>query len=386
MTRITNINLIQKDSIIPAVIDFENGKIVAVHTQMPTTPADEIIDGEGCYACPGFVDIHVHGGGNVDFMGATPEQVNAGIAAHAKCGTTTILPTTVTANLEMTETMIKNVRIAAQKSPVTIPGVHLEGPFLSPAQAGAQDPEALINPSEDALERLEKAWPGGIKIMGVAPELPGGVEFGNVLKAHGIRATIAHSDADYDTCVEALKNGYTDITHIYSGCSMVHRINGYRHGGVVEAGLVEDFTVQIIADGCHLPPELLKLIFKCKGAENISLITDALFPAGADLPDGSVLKQANGMETILEDGVMKMPHRQAFAGSIATMDRLVRNMVNLAGVSLCDAVTMATATPAKVAGLDDRKGHIAPGFDADIVLLDSDLQVQKVFARGQEIK
>ena len=386
MIRITNIQIIENGQIFPGAIDFADGKIVAVHKEIPAAPADETIDGRGAYACPGFVDIHVHGGGNVDFMGATPAEINAGIAAHAKCGTTTILPTTVTANLEMTEKMIENVRIAAKTCPVTIPGVHLEGPFLSPAQAGAQDPEALISPSEDVLERLEKAWRGGIKIMGVAPELPGGVEFGKVLKAHGIRATIAHSDADYGVCVDALNSGYSDITHIYSGCSMVHRVNGYRIGGVVEAGLVEDFTVQIIADGCHLPAELLKLIFKCKGADKISLITDALFPAGADLPNGSVLKQANGMETILEDGVMKMPHRQAFAGSIATMDRLVRNMVNLAGVSLSDAVTMATATPAKVAGIDDRKGYLKPGFDADIVLLDSDLQVQKVFARGQEIK
>lgn len=387
MTRIENINLIQKTGIVPnAAIDFEGGKIVAVHTGVPTAPADETIDGKGQYACPGFVDIHVHGGGNVDFMGATAEEVNAGIAAHAKRGTTTILPTTVTANLEMTERMIQNVRAAAKDCPVTIPGVHLEGPFLSPAQAGAQDPEALIAPSEEVLNRLEKAWPGGIKIMGVAPELPGGVEFGKVLQSHGIRATIAHSDADYPTCVKALANGYTDITHIYSGCSMVHRVNGYRIGGVVEAGLVEDFTVQIIADGKHLPAELLKLIFKCKGAENISLITDALFPAGADLPDGSVLKQANGMETILEDGVMKLPHRQAFAGSIATMDRLVRNMVNLAGVSLSDAVTMATATPARVAEIDDRKGYIKPGFDADIVLLDENLQVAAVYAMGKKIQ
>ena len=275
---------------------------------------------------------------------------------------------------------------ASESCKITIPGVHLEGPFLSPAQAGAQDPDALINPSEEVLARLEAAWPGGIKIMGVAPELAGGVAFGNVLANHGIRATIAHSDADYSVCVDALQNGYTDITHIYSGCSMVHRVNGYRFGGVVEAGLVEDgFTVQIIADGKHLPTELLKLIYKCKGADRISLITDALFPAGADLPDGSVLKQANGMETILEDGVMKMPHRQAFAGSIATMDRLVRNMVNLAGVSLPDAVTMATATPAKVAGLDDRKGYLKPGYDADIVLLDEALQVQQVFAMGESL-
>ncbi len=385
MTRIENVNIIEKSGIFPGAIDFADGKIVAVHKEVPATPADETIDGKNCYACPGFVDIHVHGGGNVDFMGASPAEVNTAVAAHAACGTTTILPTTVTANLEMTERMIQNVRTASEDCPVTIPGVHLEGPFLSPAQAGAQDPEALINPSEEVLTRLEKAWPGGIKIMGVAPELPGGVEFGKILEKHGIRATIAHSDADYDTCVEALKAGYTDITHIYSGCSMVHRVNGYRHGGVVEAGLVEDFTAQIIADGCHLPPELLKLIFKCKGADNISLITDALFPAGADLPDGSVLRQANGMETILEDGVMKMPHRQAFAGSIATMDRLVRNMVSLAGVSLPDAVTMATATPARVAGLAT-KGHLKPGFDADIVLLDKDLQVKSVYAKGNQIK
>ena len=383
LTRITNINIIENGRIFPGAIDMEDGKIVAVHETTPATAADTVIDGKGFYACPGFVDIHVHGGGNIDFMGADPDQVKTAVAAHAKCGTTTILPTTVTANLEMTETMIKNVRTAAESCNITIAGVHLEGPFLSPAQAGAQDPEALTNPSAEVLDRLEQAWPGGIRIMGVAPELPGGVAFGNVLQSRGIRATIAHSDADYSVCVDALNNGYSDITHIYSGCSMVHRVNGYRFGGVVEAGLVEDgFTVQIIADGKHLPAELLKLIFKCKGAERISLITDALFPAGADLPDGSVLTQANGMQTILEDGVMKMPHRQAFAGSIATMDRLVRNMVNLAGVSIPDAVTMATATPARIAGLDHRKGSLKPGYDADIVLLCKDLQVQQVFAMG----
>ena len=387
MLRIENITIVTPQGQFPGAIDILGDKIAAVHTGVPTTAADNIIDGKGAYACAGFVDIHVHGGGNIDFMGASPEEVKTACAAHAKCGTTTILPTTVTANLEMTETMIQNVRIAAENCPVTIPGVHLEGPFLSPAQAGAQDPENLLAPSEEVLTRLENAWPGGIKIMGVAPELPGGVEFGKVLSSHGIRATIAHSDADYNTCVEALASGYTDIAHIYSGCSMVHRINGYRHGGVVEAGLVEDgFTVQIIADGCHLPPELLKLIFKCKGADKISLITDALFPAGADLPEGSVLRQANGMETILEDGVMKMPHRQAFAGSIATMDRLVRNMVTLAGASLSDAVAMATATPARVAGLDDHKGHLKPGFDADIVLLDENLQVTAVYAMGKKIQ
>ena len=389
ITRIYNVTLVTPQELIPGgAIDMENGKILAVHN---AAPADNtgitLLDGKGAYAMPGFVDIHVHGGANVDFMGADPEQVRAACAAHAKHGTTTILPTTVTAKLDMTENMIRSVRQAQEiTTECTIAGVHLEGPFLSPKQAGAQDPEALIAPSEEVLDRLEQAWPGGIRIMGVAPELSGGVEFGKVLAKHGIRATIAHSDANYATCVDALANGYTDITHIYSGCSMVHRINGYRSGGVVEAGLLEDgFTVQVIADGKHLPAELLKLIVKCKGADKISVITDALFPAAADLPEGSVLTQANGMQTILEDGVMKMPDRQAFAGSIATMDRQMRNMVQLAGVSLCDAVTMATATPARVAGLDDRKGYLKPGFDADIVLMDADLQVQTVISMGRII-
>ncbi len=389
ITRIHNVTLVTEQGLIPnGAIDIQDTKILAVHTTAPQAAQNmTLIDGKGAYAMPGFVDIHVHGGANVDFMGATAEQVRAGCAAHAKHGTTTILPTTVTAKLDMTENMIRAVRQAqAITTECTIAGVHLEGPFLSPKQAGAQDPEALINPSEEVLTRLENAWPGGIRIMGVAPELPGGTLFGEVLNRHGIRATIAHSDANYATCVDAMHHGYTDITHIYSGCSMVHRNNGYRSGGVVEAGLLEDgFTVQVIADGKHLPAELLKLIVKCKGADHISVITDALFPAAADLPEGSVLTQANGMQIILEDGVMKMPDRQAFAGSIATMDRLVRNMVQLAGVSLCDAVTMATATPARVAGLDDRKGHLKPGFDADIVLMSADLQVQSVMAMGHMI-
>lgn len=179
---------------------------------------------------------------------------------------------------------------------------------------------------------------------GAAPELPGAMALGETLQARGITASIAHSDADYHTCARALGHGYRDITHIYSGCSMLHRENGFRFGGGVEAGLLEDaFTVQVIADGCHLPPELLRLILKCKGADRISLITDALFAAGSDLPDGTVLRQANRMETILEDGVMKLPDRQAFAGSVATMDRLVRNMVQLAGAPLWDTVAMDTA-------------------------------------------
>lgn len=386
-TRLYDVTLVTAAGPLPhCAIDLEDGRIAAVHETLPErTP--EALDCGGTYAIPGFVDIHVHGGGGIEFMNASPAEIRSACAAHARHGTTTILPTSFTASLESTVEMIENVRLAqAETTECTIGGVHLEGPFLSPRQAGAQDPTTLIHPTEEAIDRLLSAWPEGIRMVGAAPELPGAMELGRLLRSKGICASIAHSDADYADCVEAMANGYRDVTHIYSGCSMVHRVNGYRFGGVVEAGLVEDgLTVQVIADGKHLPAELLKLIFKCKGADRIAVITDALFTAAADLPDGYVVTQSNGMDAILEDGVMKMPDRQAFAGSIATMDRQLRNMVQLAGVSLYDAVKMTSATPAKIVGLDHRKGHLKPGWDADIVLLDQNLQVKQVYAMGKPV-
>lgn len=384
--RITNVALIGENSIIPnSAVDIEDSIIVAIYAGVePASPAEHTVDGQGCYLSPGFVDIHLHGGGGIEFMSAkTPEEVRLACAAHAAHGTTTLLPTSFTGTIEQTLTMIRNVRDAQKiTAECTIAGVHLEGPFLSPSQAGAQLPEALKNPSPEYWEPLLNEWPEGIRIVGAAAELPGAMALGDELTTRGILATIAHSDADYNTCVEALQHGYRDITHIYSGCSMVHRKGGFRFGGVVEAGLLEDdFTVQVIADGCHLPPELLRLIYKNKGADRISLVTDALFAAAADYPDGTVLRQANGMETVLEDGVMKMMDRQAFCGSIATMDRLVRNMVYLASVPIWDAVKMASATPARVAGLWN-KGRIQPGYDADLVLLNHSLIPTSVISMG----
>lgn len=347
----------------------------------------EVLPGKGLYAFPGFIDLHVHGGGGIEFMAATPQEMAEGITAHARHGTTAILPTTLADVPEKLLSMIRATRQAAETcTDCDILGIHLEGPFLSPDQAGAQNPEALRLPDEELLEELLAAWPGGVKMMGAAPELTGGLQLGRTLKSSGIVASIAHSDADYETCMRAAEYGYSDITHIYSGCSAVHRVNGYRHGGVVESGLLDDrFTVQVIADGRHLPPELLRLILKCKGPDQIALITDALFAAGADYPDGELFRQANGMETVLEDGVMKMADRQAFAGSVATMDWLVRNMVNLAGARLWEAARMASLTPAHILGVDGRKGRIAPGYDADIVLMDESLTVRQVLTRGKPV-
>jgi len=388
--RLHNVTCITPTGLIPnCTIDIADGKIQAVHDYLlPQADGMQWYDMGGAYAAPGFIDVHLHGGGGISFMEATcAEDIKAACVAHARHGTTTIVPTSTTAPIPQLCAMIEYTHQAqAITKECTIAGVHLEGPFLSPAQCGAQSLSSMLHPTPEYLEQLLAPWPEGVRIIGAAPELPGGYQLGELLQEKGIVASIAHSDADYDQCAEALKHGYTDITHIYSGCSIVHRTNAYRHGGVVEAGLLEDgFTVQMIADGKHLPAELLKLIYKCKGPDHICLITDALKPAGCDLPDGTIFPEPGEEDRILEDGVMKLISRQAFAGSIATTDRLVRNMVNLANVPLWDAVTMMTATPAKLIGMDHCKGYLKAGYDADIVILDEDLQVKSVMAMGQFI-
>ena len=256
--RLYDVTRITRTGLVPhSAIDAEDGAITAVYDTLPAEePGVRSVDAKGAYAAPGFIDIHLHGGGGVEFMDATPERIRAGCAAHARHGTTTLLPTTLAASPELTLRMIRAVRQAqAATTECTIAGVHLEGPFLSPAQSGAQSPDALSLPTSGLWDRLLDEWPGGVRIMGAAPELPGAMALGEALRARGVVASIAHSDADYETCRRALACGFTDITHIYSGCSMVHRKNGYRFGGVVEAGLLEDAfrssqTVSICRRSC----------------------------------------------------------------------------------------------------------------------------------------
>ena len=377
MKRIKSDKIILEDRILNGYVYFEDGIITAVTTE--ERPADEIFDMTGYYVSPGFIDIHTHGGGGYRFEGSTEEIVN-GCNFHLKHGTTSICPTVSAAPFASMAESARHIRaaMADQRVKGTVLGVHMEGPYLSAKQAGAQCPTHITPPVEEDYLPFIKENADVIARWTYAPENDTDEKFVKTLQEYGIVASAGHTDAIYDDMRRAFENGCALVTHLYSCTSTVTRDHGFRRLGVIEtAYLMDDLFVEIICDGKHLPPELIRLIYKIKGADRIALVTDSLALAGT--------KQTHGFmqdtEFIIEDGVCKLMDRSAFAGSIATADRLVRVAVKEAGISLPDAVRMMTLTPARIMGLTN-KGRIAVGMDADLVVFDGDIQVKSVFAKG----
>jgi N-acetylglucosamine-6-phosphate deacetylase len=365
----------------------EGERILEVFAGPSGTPKPEElrIDLGGRILTPGFIEIHSHGAGGHDFMDGTREAVLGACRAHLRHGVTSIYPTTLTSSGEALACNLGRIGQARgeREEMPEILGVHLEGPFLSPEQSGAQDPRYLRLPEpREYLGLLERF--AFIRRWTAAPELPGGLQMGRDLAERGVVASIGHSNALYEQVLAAFQNGYRLVTHLFNGMSRLVRRDAWMHLGVAESALaIEGLPVEVIADGRHLPAPLLRLIYKVKGAEAICLTTDSMRAAGQEVGESILGSLTDGQRVPIEDGVAFMPDRQSFAGSVATAERLVRTMVREVGVPLAEAVRMSTDTPARVMGIADRKGSLEPGKDADLVAFDEDIRIGLVMVKGE---
>ncbi|MDQ6478651.1 N-acetylglucosamine-6-phosphate deacetylase [Dyadobacter sp. LHD-138] len=388
LTKIFNGKILTPHRIISnGCVIIENGIIREVSEKNIDVPEAKEVDAHGKYIAPGFIDLHIHGGGGADFMDGTEEAFLTIAETHAQYGTTAMVPTTLTSEKEDLLKTLDLYEIANKKNTkgAQFLGMHLEGPYFAMSQRGAQDPRYIRDPNPAEYQEV-LAHSSSITRWSAAPELKGAIEFAKYLKSKGVLAALAHTDAIYEEVLEGFENGYTLATHLYSGMSGVTRKNAFRYAGVIESAFIIDaMDVEIIADGIHLPAPLLKLIMKIKGADRIALITDAMRAAG--MPEGnSVLGPLKtGLKVIVEDGVAKLPDRSSFAGSVATADRLVRNMIHMADVSLLDAVKMISLTPARIMKVDNRKGSLVAGKDADIVIFDENINIEKTIVNGHVI-
>lgn len=366
---------------------IEDGRISSVGQGNIDYPGARLIDAQNNYVSPGFIDMHTHGGGGHDFMDGTVEAFLGAAKTHALHGTTALVPTTLTTE---TVDLLQTFSVYSQAKKENTEGaqflgLHLEGPYFSMNQKGAQDPRYIRSPKKEEYESILNHSQDIIR-WSAAPELEGAGEFGRFIAGRNILPSIAHSDATSDEVAEAIENGFTHITHLYSAMSGVMRRNAFRYAGIIESAfLFDQLTVEIIADGVHLPASLLQLIYKQKGPSRIALVTDSMRAAGLGSGESILGSLKDGMKVIVEDDVAKLPDRSAFAGSVATADLLIRNMIQLAGVPLLHAIQMITSTPAQICKIDHRKGTLTPGKDADIVIFDEQISIQATIINGQII-
>lgn len=344
-----------------------------------------VIDASGSYVSPGFVDIHLHGGGGYDFMDCTAEAFEGISRTHLENGTTTMVPTAVSSTMENTLELIRTYKNNIENYP-NFYGIHLEGPYISKEQKGAHKEYLLHSPTKEEAKLLLSEGKGVVKRITAAPELDNMTEFAETMISNGIRLALGHSNATSDIALDAFKKGFKHITHLYSATTTVHKVNQVVKGGIVEAAyLDDDVTVELIADGKHAAVDALKLAVKIKGLDKVALVTDALRPAGTDVKESWLGEKIPENRVIIEDGVAKLPDRSVFAGSIATCAMLLEKGVNHYGQSLADTVKMITQTPAAILGAE-KKGRIKNGFDADIAIFNQDYNIEKVILGGTIVK
>ena len=360
------------------------GRIAEITREQGGVEGAQTIDAQGAYVAPGCIDTHLHGGDGHDFTEATPEAFRAIAYAHATQGVTTLYPTLAVAPTTVFRQAIKACETVVSQpyEGARIEGLHLEGNYINPLLKGGQDERfiQLPDPAEyqELLEstRLIKRWTA-------APELPGALEFARYAHSKGILVSLGHTAADYPTVKRAYEAGFTHATHFYNAMSGVHKQREYKHEGTIESVyLVPEMTVELVADGIHVPPAILRLVCAFKGIDRISLISDAMAAAACLRPEHLRLDP----RMIVEDGVCKLADRSALTGSIASGIRLIQVMAEKAEIPVADCVRMAATNPARLMGIDDRKGSIERGKDADLILFDDRFRLHSVWIGGRPLE
>ncbi len=352
-------------------LEIDGRTIARLGTGEPPEPPDRDIG--GAWVVPGFVDIHVHGGDRASYVPGDPDQALTAAALHRRHGTTTTMASLVTGTPEALAAAVSELAELVEDG--VLAGIHLEGPFLSTKRCGAHDPGLLIDPEPEVVRALLDAGRGSIRMVTLAAELQHATDAVASLAGEGVIAAIGHTDASYDETRAAIGAGARVATHLFNAMRPVH----HRKPGPIPA-LLEDerITVELICDGVHLHPAIVRTAVAAAGADRVVLVTDAMDAAGAG--DGDYVLGDLAVEVV--DGVARLADGGAIAGSTLTMDRAFRFVVE-AGVPVPDAVRMASTNPARLLGLSDGVGELRSGLDADLVVLDADFELRAVMAKGQ---
>lgn len=365
---------------------FENGKILDTEYHGTLSEDTLIVDACGGYVSPGYVDMHLHGGGGFDFMDGTEEALIEISRIHCKHGATSLAPTTIACSNEELYAFFDTYRRVESSSDLgaSFIGIHMEGPYISQEMKGAQPTKYVRNYTVEELDEILDRGSDIIIRWSVAPELPKMQQFAQQISKYSILPAIAHSNATCEEIIKSFDWGYRHITHLYCTTPSVRKINQNVHAGIVEAAyLLDDMTIELIGDGKHVPPELIQMVHKIKGPDRTALITDSMRAAGTNVAESFLGAETPENRVIIEDNVAKLPDRSFYAGSIATADNVVKNAYFNAKLPLYDCITMMSLTPCSILGIDNIKGSLKQGKDADILILDEKLNVKTVFVNGQ---
>ncbi len=353
----------------------ENGRVIVRGTKLAAeapagAPARDL---SGHWIVPGFVDIHNHGGGGASFTSGTVDDVLKGVRTHHEHGTTTLVASTVTGEMDFLAQRAGLLSELVEQGDLA--GIHFEGPFISPCRKGAHSEALLRDPDPSEVRKLIDAARGMARMVTLATELPGGIDSVRLLAEHGVIAAVGHTDATYEQTVEAIEAGATVATHLFNAMPVL----GHRAPGPI-AALLEDerVTVELINDGTHLHPAALELAFHRAGAGRVAFITDAMDAAG--FGDGQY--QLGPLAVEVKEGVARLVEGGSIAGSTLTLDTAFRRAVTIDRLPVQDVVRAISANPAKLLGAYDRVGSLEPGKDADLVVLDAEFALKGVMRKG----